>query len=211
MLFFGEDYAMTYQMVKPCIDTTINHIPAGSHICHIFLDDDERNDALLKFLLNGLKLGDCAACISQKANEWEINTYLSHHDLSYGELLNSGAFILSDSSEVYFQNNFFNPDRMIEFIGQYYTESKALGFSDAWVIGEIPLEIQKASGGSRLLEYEHRLSLLLDEYPAISVCQYDARYFDGPTIMGILKAHPLMVVQGAVVRNPLFSHFSEVG
>ena len=81
-----------------------------------------------------------------------------------------------------------------------------LGFQDAWVISEIPFEIQEISGGNRLVEYEYRLSLLLNDYPIISVCQYDARYFDGPTIKGILKAHPYIVIQGMVVRNPLCSH-----
>lgn len=201
---------MTKQMVDLFFDEAIEHIPAGSHICQIFLDDDERNDTLLKLLLNGLKSGDCAACFSQKANEWEINTFLSSHNLSYGELLGNGAFTLYDNNEIYFQDNLFNPTRLIDLIGQYYQESIKLGFQDAWVIGEIPTEIQKVSGGSQLLEYEYRLSQLLDEYPAISVCQYDAHHFDGPTIMGILKAHPFMVVAGMVIRNPLFSPLSEL-
>ena len=201
---------MTKQMVDLFFDEAIDHIPAGSHICQIFSDDDERNDTLLELLLNGLKLGDCAACFSHKANEWEINTFLNSHDLSYGELLGNGAFTLYDSNEIYFQDDLFNPDRLIDLIGQYYEESKKLGFSDAWVIGEIPVEIQKVSGGSRLLEFEYRLGQLLDEFPVISVCQYDAHHFDGPTIMRILKAHPFMVVAGAVVRNPLFSPLSEL-
>jgi hypothetical protein len=197
---------MTNQLVKLLAYETIDRIPAGAHICQIFSDDDEYNEVLLKFLLNCLKLGDCAACISQKANEWEINNFLNRHDLSYGELLGNGAFILSDSNEIYFRDNLFNPDQTIDFIGRYYQESMALGFQDAWVISEIPFEIQEISGGNRLVEYEYRLSLLLNDYPVISVCQYDARYFDGPTIKEILKAHPYIVIQGMVVRNPLCSH-----
>ena len=200
---------MTNQVVDPLAYETIDQIPTGAHICQIFSDDDEYNEVLLKFLLNCLKLGDCAACFSQKANEREINNFLNRHDLSYGELLGNGAFILSDSSEVYFKDNLFNPDQTIDLISRYYQESMELGFSDAWVISEIPFEIQEVSGGNQLVEYEYRLGLLLNKYPIISVCQYDVRYFDGPIIKGILKAHPYMVVQGVVVRNPLFSHLFE--
>ena len=39
---------------------------------------------------------------------------------------------------------------------------------------------------------------------AHAVCQYDANAFDGATLMKILKVHPMMVIRGAVVRNPCY-------
>ena len=79
-----------------------------------------------------------------------------------------------------------------------------MGFNGGRVIGEMTPEVQQVPGGERLLEYESRVSLLLRTHPVTSVCQYDARTFDGATIMDILKVHPLMVVRGSVVRNPFF-------
>jgi hypothetical protein len=200
---------MTNQKVNPLVHETIDQIPAGAHICQIFSDDDEYNEVLLKLLLNCLKLGNCAACLSKTANEREINHFLNRHDLSYGELIGNGAFILSDSREIYFKDNLFDSDQTIDFISRYYQESMELGFSDAWLMSEIPSEIQNISCGNRLIEYEYRLGLLLDDYPIISVCQYDARYFDEPTVSRILNAHPYIVIQGIVVRNPSFSHLFE--
>ena len=65
-------------------------------------------------------------------------------------------------------------------------------------------EIERVPGGSRLLEYESKVSLLLKNCPVTAVCQYDARSFDGSTIMDILKVHPYMIVRGSVVNNPFF-------
>jgi hypothetical protein len=48
------------------------------------------------------------------------------------------------------------------------------------------------------------VSLLVREYPINVVCQYDARAFDGATILDILKVHPLMIVRGNIIRNPFF-------
>lgn len=200
---------MSSQLVQPSVGEVVEHIPAGAHICHIFSDDKDRNDVFLKFLLSGLKIGDCAACFSQKANEREINSLLSKNGLSYGELLNSGAFTLSDSSEVYFRDNIFDPDRIIELLEDYCLESKELEFPGMWVIAEMTSEIREVSGGNRLLEYEHRLGLLLEQYPVISVCQYDTRNFDEATIFEVIKAHPYVVAKGAVIRNPLFRQFSQ--
>ena len=43
-------------------------VPAGTQICQIFTDDNERNDSLLKFLLSGLQSGEKAACFSEKVD-----------------------------------------------------------------------------------------------------------------------------------------------
>jgi hypothetical protein len=80
----------------------------------------------------------------------------------------------------------------------------ALGFPAARVIGEMSPEVQDIPGGRRLLEYEARVSLLLAERPITTVCQYDANLFDGATIMEVLKVHPQMIVNGAVIHNPFY-------
>lgn len=46
--------------------------------------------------------------------------------------------------------------------------------------------------------------MLLRDHPITTVCQYDANSFDGATIMEVLKVHPKMIVNGAVINNPFF-------
>ncbi|MBI5895883.1 MAG: MEDS domain-containing protein [Desulfobacterales bacterium] len=183
---------------------TNDKTPAGTHICQIFSDDDERSEALLKFLASGLADGERAACFSEKVTEQTIRGFFTDHGLSYERLSGSGAFSLSGAREVYFEGNRFDPDRMLTILTRYYQESLSMGFNGARVIGEMSPEVQQVPGGERLLEYESRVSLLLKTHPVTSVCQYDARAFDGATIMDILKVHPLMVVRGSVIRNPFF-------
>ena len=183
---------------------TNNKTPVGTHICQIFSDDDERSEALLKFLVSGLAAGERAACFSEKVTAQTVRGFFAEKGLSYEQLSGSGAFSLSGTREVYFEENRFDPDRMLAVLSRYYEESLAMGFNGGRVIGEMTPEVQQVPGGERLLEYESRVSLLLRTHPVTSVCQYDARTFDGATIMDILKVHPLMVVRGSVVRNPFF-------
>jgi len=42
--------------------------PVGTHICQIFGDDVERQDALMAFLLSGLQDGERTACFSEKVD-----------------------------------------------------------------------------------------------------------------------------------------------
>lgn len=181
---------------------TQKRFPPGIHICQIVTNDDERQESLLKFVLAGLSEGERTACFSEKIDASAIEAFLSSNGISYDDAIASGSFMLSGTREAYFQENRFDPERMLENIKNYYIESVAQGCTAARIIGEMTNDIQDIQGGGRLLEYESKVSQLLKTHPVTSVCQYDAREFSGSVLMDVLKVHPFMVVRGAVVNNP---------
>ncbi|MFT3781888.1 MAG: MEDS domain-containing protein [Nibricoccus sp.] len=183
---------------------TKERFPAGVHICQIFSDDDERTDALLRFVQSGLEKGERTSCFSDQVKSEVVKKHLECHRISFDEKCSCGTLTLAATRDVYFRNNCFDPDRMLGFLSAYHEESMTQGYPAARVMGEMSPEVQHISGGSRLLEYESKVSLLLREHPVTCVCQYDARKFDGAMILEILKVHPLMIIRGAVVRNPFF-------
>lgn len=176
----------------------------GVHICQIFGTDDEREHSLLHFVLSGVKSKERTSCFSSKTSERKMEVFLRQHGLSYKDSKDSRLLALSVVEDVYFRDNCFDPEDMLSLLREFYEESIRLGHSAARVIGEMSPEVQQLPGGDRLLEYESRVSLLQRQYPVTTVCQYDARLFDGATIMDILKVHPLMVVRGSVVHNPFY-------
>jgi len=176
----------------------------GVHICQIFNDDNERHSALVNFLVSGLKAGENTACFSEKETEDTLSEYFGDKGYKYKAIEKSGDFSLSKASEVYFEGGRFEPDNMLKLLKEFYEKALFQKKTGARVIGEMSAEIQHIPGGSRLLEYESRVSLLLKKNPVTSVCQYDVRKFDGATIMDILKVHPYMIVRGSVVNNPFF-------
>lgn len=183
---------------------TSQKLPRGSHVCQIFSRDDERQESLLKFILSGLNSNDRTSCFSDKTDLNAVEEFLSNYGISYSEAEKAGAFALAGTTEVYYKENRFDPERMLKILSGYYEDSKAMGFSGARIIGEMTPQVQDIPGGNRLLEYEARVSLLLREHPVTAVCQYDSRSFDGSVIMDILKVHPLMVLRGSIVHNPFF-------
>lgn len=181
-----------------------NRVPIGTHLCIIFSSEEERTESLLKYLLSGLRQNEKCACFSEKITEDTIRTYCAEHDISYDERKESGAISLNGTSEVYFQDNRFDPDRMLKTLTAFYESAKDENYPAARVIGEMLPEVSTYPGGDRLMEYESRVSLLVKTHPVTSVCQYDANLFDGKTIMDVLQVHPKMIVNGAVVNNPFF-------
>lgn len=195
---------MTHEPPTISLGFTDQLFKAGIHVCQIIGNDDERQESLLKFLLSGLQAGERASCFSEKVDEAMVAEFLDRYGISLDEVKKSGALTLSGTREVYFQDHRFDPERMLTVLREYHTDSLQRGYSAARVIGEMTSDVQSVPGGSRLLEYEAKVSLLLREHPITAVCQYDARDFDGATIMDVLKVHPLMVVRGSVVHNPFF-------
>jgi hypothetical protein len=177
--------------------------PMGTHMCQIFSDDDERNGALIAFLLAGMQDGERAACFSERLDTGALAAALAGQGLCLEGFKRDGSLTLAGANEVYFRDDRFDPDRMLGLLTAYYDESRLAGRA-ARVIGEMSPAIGRIEGGHRLMEYECRVSLLLREKPIATVCQYEAAAFDGAMIMDILKVHPMMVVRGEVLHNPFY-------
>jgi hypothetical protein len=179
-------------------------VPPGTHVCQIYSDDVERTSALLHFLSRGLQAGEAAVCFSENVTDDELATWFASEGLSIAAERAAGRFANSPTRQVYFQDGRFDPDRMLGLLTTFHKDAVAAGLPGARVIGEMSPEISTIPGGSRLLEYESRVNCLLRDHPVTAVCQYDARRFDGATIMDVLTVHPMMVVRGTVVFNPFY-------
>ncbi len=183
---------------------TEERFPAGTHICQIYSDDAEREESLMKFLLSGVQAEERSACFSDKTGVGALSEFMAEHGYSYEEAEKAGLISVSETGDIYFKDGEFNPERMLELLTEFHGGSVSDGCPAARVIGEMNPAINDIPGGDRLLEYESRVTQLLEKCPVTAVCQYDASVFDGTTIMDVLKVHPLMVVRGGVVRNPFY-------
>ena len=179
-------------------------IPLGTHICQIFNDDDERNDALLQFLLSGLKAREKNACFSENLDEVQLRQLLAEHGIDLEQAKASNDLTTAGTSEVYFHQGKFDPERILQLLAEFQSGAEKAGYSAARVIGEMTPQIHEVPGGSRLFEYEARVNQLLEQHPVTAFCQYDARAFDGATIMDVMRVHPMMLVRGNLVHNPFY-------
>jgi hypothetical protein len=78
------------------------------------------------------------------------------------------------------------------------------GHAGGRVSGEMSWALRGIPGSDRLMEYEALVNGVLATHPVTAICQYDARRFDGQLIFDVLKVHPMMIVNGQVVRNPYY-------
>lgn len=189
-----------------CVDLGFATIalPAGNHICQIYSDAEERDVCLKRYLLAGLQTGERNACFSDRLSRDEMGNFLGEHGIDMDKAEHAGSLIFAPTRDVYFQDNRFEPERMLGMLTKFHEDSVSGGYTSARVIGEMSPAINRIPGGSRLMEYESRVNMLLRSHPITAVCQYHAPDFSGETLMDVLKVHPMMVIRGNVVMNPFF-------
>jgi len=183
---------------------TTEAFPAGTHICHIFSDDEERYEALAAFLHAGVREGERAACIvSDQLDPAKLATHLGRLELDLETLQADEALALLGAREFYFKEGCFDPDLPLARLTRLREEALKDGRA-ARAMGEMCPEIGRLEGGRTLIDYERRVGLFLQEQRMMAVCQYDAAAFDGATIMDVLRVHPVMLLRGEVIYNPFF-------
>lgn len=177
--------------------------PQGTHMCYIYNDDEERKSVISKFLKAGLRDNERVAYFAHSMDKAELVDMINEN----GEALSdqeSENLLVAPAKETYCPDGTFNMDNMVKNLTDFYQSTISDGFSTARVSGEMQWVLDRNPGTERLMEYESLGDIVLKPNPITIICQYDARKFDGATILNCLKVHPYMIVKGQIVRNPYY-------
>ena len=175
--------------------------PEGQHILYIFNDDDERRRTMARYLESGLLGGEKVLYLADSITPEELTDHLE--GLGVDVRSREADCVLSDATPAYCPNGCFSCQEMLDVVGQFYEKAIEEGYTGARGTGEMTWALQEGRAKMEdLLEYEVELTDILGEHPYTACCQYDARRFDGGTIMDVLSVHPVMIVQGQLVKNP---------
>jgi hypothetical protein len=173
------------------------------HMCYIYQDDDERMETLGKFIKSGLEVGDKVFYFVDTISIESMKDKLIELGLSEADFI-KGNITLSGSEETYYPKGMFDIDGVLDTVKQVYSEELSHGFA-VRNTGEMTWALRGVPGSEHLMEYESKINILAEDVPINGICQYDARKFDGATIMDVLAVHPYSIVAGQVVKNPFYT------
>ncbi len=175
--------------------------PEGLHICHVFNDDKERNETLGKFIEKGFEAGEKVAVLMESITVDELLGALDDNGVN-----TDGAekHFFIRAMDVYCPDAKFVPDDMLKRFQMHYEAAMKEGFVGARAVGDMSwaLSTEAETELIDLAEYECRLNEV--SCPCTTICSFDARLFDGGTIMDMLSVHPYTIVRGQLVQNPLY-------
>jgi hypothetical protein len=113
--------------------------------------------------------------------------------------------VYAQAKDVYFSNGIFNVPGLIASLRDLARNAGLNNFEGTRVIGEMPVEVEQVAGIEKIIDYENKVSKLLKTHPIKAICQYNAATFNGASLMEILKVHPYILIQSAIVSNPFYT------
>lgn len=173
----------------------------GAHICLIYSDDKERLATMAKFFSSGLEAGerifyaaDTPEAFMDAMMRYGLDSANFEHDFS-----------LAEAYTAFCPDGHFTASHIFNNMANFYQIAVDEGYTGARGGGEMTwASLEDRAEMDKWIELEARRNQVLKEYPISTCCVYDARKFDGATIMDVLNTHPVMIVKGQLVRNPYY-------
>ncbi|MBN1525806.1 MAG: MEDS domain-containing protein [Spirochaetales bacterium] len=175
----------------------------GCHIIYLYNDDYERKRTMARFLQQGLHEGEKVLYLTSELSPAEMKQELQALGVPVDK--NQQDIDVITAHYTHCPDSCFSPDFMLEMVSDYYDNAVKQGYKGARGAGEMSWALVDGRTTVKdLLKYESSLNAVLHDHPLTTICQYDARRFDGAVILDMMSVHPMMIVRGQLVKNPYF-------
>jgi excisionase family DNA binding protein len=161
-------------------------VPIRTHIAPIFSTDAGGLRLTAPFLADGLRAGQpCFLMASGKVLERYAKTLTEEQGIDFAAVTQSGQLVIRDAPGT-------NVAEAIATWEALLVKALAKGPTVLRAVGEMACVRAKFSSDADMLAFEEAFDVMARRFPAVTLCQYDAREFDGETMLRVLKAHPDM-------------------
>jgi transcriptional repressor of dcmA and dcmR len=163
-------------------------IPVRTHLAPIYSTDLGGLRLAVPFLAEGLKSGQpCFLAATGSILERYLKA-LTQEAIDVDEAQRSGRLTIVGWPGATVAEALANWERV-------FGKALAAGPMILRVVGEMACERPMFSSDAEMLAYEEAYEVMIRRYPAVTLCQYDAREFSGEIILRVLKSHPDMFQQ----------------
>jgi excisionase family DNA binding protein len=161
-------------------------VPLRSHLSPIFGTDAGGLRLSVPFLADGLRAGHhCFLVASGPVLERYTRSLTDDQGIDFAEATRKGRLTVLGWSGA-------SAAEAIAGWELVFAKALAEGPTVLRVVGELACERVMFASDAQMLGYEQAYDLMSSRYPAVTLCQYDAREFDGELILQVLKSHPDM-------------------
>jgi signal transduction histidine kinase len=180
----------------------------GDHLCLPYEHVDEKTEAVVPFIAEGLARGERCVYIADLDQRDALLAALSNAGVNASRALDRGSLWLRTSQETYFRSGKFDPDDMLALADELIAGAVTDGFVGVRGSGE-------ASGAqdhgrnreidwADLYAYEVRFNERFARRPIVALCRYHRAAAPPAHIADALRAHPTAIVSGRVCRNSYY-------
>jgi two-component sensor histidine kinase len=167
----------------------------GDHTSLIYESDEDLHAVMVSYVRAGLERNQRVFYIADRSAVEPILAELRRDDtLQLQSRIDSGQLCLHTAREVYVRDGRFDPDAMIELLSDETERATGDGYDALRITGDMSWALSDVAGAELLLEYEVRLNEFYPGSDAFTICQYDTRRFPPEMILGVLQAHPTVII-----------------
>jgi excisionase family DNA binding protein len=164
-------------------------IPLRSHVAPIYSNDLGRLRLSVPFLADGLRAGQpCFLEATGAVLESYAEALARDHAVDVAAAADSGRLRIFDGPGA-------SASEAIANWEQLFGDALAGGPTVLRIVGEMACVRPMLKSDDGLMAYEEAYELMARRFPAVTLCQYDAREFDGEIVLRALKSHPDMFEQ----------------
>jgi len=180
------------------------HEHSNDHLALIYESREEQFNAAVPFVRQGLEDGEKCLYIADENTRTEVLDAMAARGVDVDAALESGALSVLSKQDTYLRNGNFHPDDMISFleaaIADATEEYEALRVTGemTWVVGDDP-------DVADLIEYEGKLNRLFPGADAVALCQYNRERFPPEVIRDVVRTHPHLIYDDAVLHNAYYT------
>ena len=186
--FLGRPSGETERPAGPPATPTVAvggaSIPIRSHLAPIYSSDQGGLRLTVPFLADGLRAGHpCFLAATGAVLERYGKALAEQQGIDFGAALKSDRLTLVA----------WPGATVAEAVGNWellFSEALAGGPTILRIVGELACERPMFASDADMFAYEEAYEIMASRFPAVTLCQYDAREFDGEMILRVLKTHP---------------------
>lgn len=161
-------------------------IPLRTHVAPIFSTDAGGLRLSVPFLVEGMRAEQpCFLAATGAVLDRYATALTQDHGIDFDAATRSGRLTIVGWQGATVAEAIANWERL-------FGKALSNGPTILRIVGEMACERAMFSSAAEMMSYEEIYEVMIRRYPAVTLCQYDAREFDGVTILRVLKAHPDM-------------------
>jgi len=175
------------------------------HIAAFFHSPSERYRVLAPFIADGIARGEKAVHLIDPPDR-EVHVRRLREagvDVAAAEARHQLELLPWD--ETYLRDGRFDQLAMAGLVDGILGNAAADGYPLTRGIAYMEWALGDQPGVSDVVEYEARLNDVLAEHADVVICAYDLMKFPGHLILDVFRAHPAVIVGGALRENPFYT------
>ena len=174
---------------------------SGSHVCALYSGPAERDRFLVPFLEEGLRAGNKCVCLVDQGEPADVLAKITSWPHSRGrDAVDQLEF--DRASDVYLRAGRFSSERMLGFLVESVRSAAAGGFAHLRAAGEMSWVLPNNGDPYDYFAYESAVNEFVTQVSAVFMCLYDLQRFDTSMLVDVLKTHPQVLLDSAVLDNP---------